>query len=65
MWNREIETVVRKVQYTDWSEVRDQIQRGAGKVWGNVKEGVAEVKEAGEKAKEPVLAEVQGRGREG
>jgi altered-inheritance-of-mitochondria protein 5 len=66
MWNREIEAVVRKVQYTDWAEVRDQMERGAGRVWGNVREGVKEVgKQADEKVKEPVVAEITGRGREG
>lgn len=65
MWNREIEGVVRKVQYTDWSEVREQIEKGAERVWGSVRDSVGEVKELGEKTKEPVFAQASVRGREG
>lgn len=38
MWNREIEGVVRRVQYTDWSEVRERMERGAGRVLGLARE---------------------------
>ena len=55
LWNREIEGAVRKVQYTDWQEVRERIEVGAGRVWGKVTEGIAEVGEKGREAAEPAF----------
>ena len=55
LWNREIEGAVRKLQYTDWHEVRERIEIGAGRVWGKVREGVAEVGEKGREAAEPAF----------
>jgi hypothetical protein len=65
MWNREVEDVVRRLQYTDWTEVRERIERGAERVWSKVREGVREVEEKGEKAKEPVFADTSVRGTRG
>ncbi|KIW05225.1 uncharacterized protein PV09_03763 [Verruconis gallopava] len=67
MWNREIEGLVRKVQYTDWAEVRERMERGAAKAWASVREGVKEVGEKAEKAKEPefVSTSVRAKSREG
>jgi altered-inheritance-of-mitochondria protein 5 len=55
-WNGQIEGLVRKMQDTDWSVVRERIERGAKEAFGAVKGGVVE----GEKAVEGVARKREG-----
>lgn len=68
LWNGEIEGLVRKIQYTNWHEVRERLEKRASAVWHKTS---AQIKDAGdavvEKGKEaaPKLAPGVVRGREG
>lgn len=57
--------MVRRVQYTDWHEVRERMERGASTIFEKGRETVKEVGEQGQKAKDPVFASASVRGREG
>jgi altered-inheritance-of-mitochondria protein 5 len=50
-WNREVETLVRRVEETDWNQVRARWESRIGTVWAKVRES-----EAGEKLRENVVA---------
>lgn len=49
-WNREVETLVRRVEETDWNQVRARWESRIGTVWAKVRES-----EAGDKLRENAL----------
>lgn len=57
-WNREVEGLVRRVQDTDWEEVRIRWENRVGSAWDNVR-GIEKVQELEQRFQETVLGAEQ------
>jgi len=57
-WNAEVEGLVRRAQHTDWNQVRERVENGAGVVWRRLRESGGD--EAAAKVKDKVAEVVDG-----